>query len=239
MTNDVIKKMKEDVYKANVALSKHGLVKLTWGNVSQINRKLGVVVIKPSGVAYNMMTAQDMVVTDLQGNKISGTLNPSSDLSTHIILYQAFKEIKSVVHTHSKWAVSWAQAGRSIPAYGTTHADAFYGSIPCTRELTKQEIESAYEIETGNVIIETFRENQLDPHAIPGVIVKGHGPFTWGEDSKKAVENSLILEEVAEMAMHTEAAYFTRQEAPNLSQYLLEKHYLRKHGENAYYGQSQ
>lgn len=231
----IIKEMQKNVYEANLFLPKAGLVKLTWGNVSQINRELGLIVIKPSGVPYEKMQEADMVVTDLSGKVLQGELNPSSDLPTHCVLYQKFTEIGSVVHTHSKWAVCWAQAGRGISAYGTTHADTFYGTVPCTRKLTQTEVEVDYEVETGKVIVETFNEKKLDPLAIPAVIVKGHGPFTWGDTPQKAVENSLILEEVAEMALHSEElASATECLLPG---YLLDKHYFRKHGSAAYYGQ--
>lgn len=232
---EMIQAMKERVYAANLALPQAGLVKLTWGNVSEINRELGVVVIKPSGVAYKVMKAADMVVTDTAGNLLEGNrLKPSSDLATHIELYQQFPAINAIVHTHSKHAVMWAQAGRDIPSYGTTHADTFYGDVPCTRQLTKTEVEKAYELETGKVIVETFRERQLDPLAVPGVVVYGHGPFTWGESTKKAVENSIVLDEVAEMASVTEVI---QPKIGSIPQYLLDKHYFRKHGANAYYGQ--
>ncbi|MBA3926235.1 L-ribulose-5-phosphate 4-epimerase [Listeria sp. W9-0585] len=226
--------LKQEVFEANLALPKAGLVKLTWGNVSVIDRELGVIVIKPSGVAYAEMRAEDMVVTDLDGIPIGSGLAPSSDLATHVVLYQEFAEIGAVVHTHSKWAVAWAQAKRDIPAYGTTHADAFYGRVPCTRELTNEEICTDYERETGNVIAKTFTERGLDPSAIPGVIVSSHGPFTWGKTAAKAVEHSLILETVADMAFQSEQLDHNLSMIPD---YLLDKHYYRKHGENAYYGQ--
>lgn len=232
---EIILAMKARVYEANLALPKADLVKLTWGNVSEINRELGVIVIKPSGVDYTKMTMEQMVVTDLKGNVLEdGSLNPSSDLPTHIVLYQTFKAINAIVHTHSKYAVMWAQAGRNIPVYGTTHADAFFGDIPCTRDLTQLEVTSAYEIETGNVIVETFTKNDLDPLAIPAVIVKGHGPFTWGTTTTQAVENSIVLDEIANMALHTE---LINKDVQRLEQYLLDKHYFRKHGKDAYYGQ--
>ncbi|MBO0474344.1 L-ribulose-5-phosphate 4-epimerase [Enterococcus ureasiticus] len=226
--------MKERVFAANLALPEAGLVKLTWGNVSEINRDSGLIVIKPSGVPYSTMKACDMVVTDLNGEVLEGELKPSSDLATHVELYKAFKEINSVVHTHSKNAVMWAQAGREIPAYGTTHADTFYGVVPCTRQLTSKEVSSAYEFETGNVIVETFNGKNIDPLAVPGVLVYGHGPFTWGQTPQKAVENSIVLDEIAEMAAVTEVVNDTVLPIP---QYLLDKHYFRKHGANAYYGQ--
>ena len=231
----VIQAMKERVFKANLDLPNQGLIKLTWGNVSEINRDLGIIVIKPSGVSYETMKVEDMVITDLEGNLLDKeSLNPSSDLSTHVILYQAFKEVNAIVHTHSTNAVKWAQARRDIPAYGTTHADTFYGPVPCTRQLTKKEIEEQYEIETGNVIVETFKERNIDPFACPAVIVYGHGPFTWGETIEKAVQNSIVLEEVADMAMGTELLNHT---IDPIDSYLLDKHYSRKHGETADYGQ--
>ena len=228
--------MKERVFAANLALPDAGLVKLTWGNVSEINREADLIVIKPSGVPYDQMKICDMVVTDLDGKIVEDGLKPSSDLATHVELYKAFNEINSVVHTHSKNAVMWAQAGRGIPAYGTTHADTFYGVVPCTRQLTSEEVASAYELETGKVIVETFKEKIIDPLAVPGVLVYGHGPFTWGETPKKAVENSIVLDEIAEMASLTEAV---NHEVLPIPQYLLDKHYFRKHGANAYYGQKE
>lgn len=234
MKDEQIRKMKDRVFIANLALPKAGLVKLTWGNVSEIDRELGVIVIKPSGVPYSKMKAEDMVVTDLDGKLLEEGMKPSSDLATHVILYKAFPTIHSVVHTHSKNAVMWAQAGRALPAYGTTHADTFYGAVPCTRQLSEKEVEAAYEVETGNVIVETFTEGQLDPQAVPGVLVYGHGPFTWGDNPQKAVENSIVLDEIAEMALQTEGINAKIKPIP---QYLLDKHYFRKHGKNAYYGQ--
>lgn len=236
MKNDErIMAMKQRVYEANLALPEAGLIKLTWGNVSEIDRELGIIVIKPSGVPYKDMQVSDMVITDLDGRELEAGLKPSSDLPTHVHLYQAFEKINAIVHTHSKFAVMWAQAGREIPAYGTTHADTFFGPVPCTRQLTAKEVETAYELETGKVIVETFSEQGLDPMAIPGILVYGHGPFTWGETPKKAVENSIVLDEIAEMACSTERV--NTQILP-IPQYLLDKHYFRKHGENAYYGQS-
>lgn len=227
--------MKQRVYEANLALPNHGLIKLTWGNVSEIDRDLGVIVIKPSGVSYDGMTAEDMVVTDLQGQPLTeDSLNPSSDMATHAALYQAFEGVNAIVHTHSTQAVKWAQAGRDIPAYGTTHADTFYGPVPCTRQLTQTEVEEAYELETGKVIIETFQERKIDPLACPAVIVNGHGPFTWGETPEKAVQNSIVLDEVAEMALGTE---LLNPHKGSIESYLLDKHYYRKHGAGAYYGQ--
>lgn len=231
----IIAEMKERVFQGNLQLPEWGLIKLTWGNVSEINRELGVIVIKPSGVDYDTMTADQMVVTDLDGKPIDeDSLNPSSDMPTHAVLYKEFADVKSIVHTHSLNAVTWAQAGRDLPVYGTTHADAFYGPVPNTRQLTEQEVEDAYEVNTGNVIVETFKERDLDPIAVPGVLVNGHGPFTWGESVKEAVENSLILDEISKMATITEQ---NMAEGNRLPQYVLDKHYFRKHGEDAYYGQ--
>lgn len=227
----MLEDLKKSVFKANIDLVKHGLVIFTWGNVSGIDRDKGLVVIKPSGVSYDDMKPEDMTVVDLEGHIVEGKLNPSSDTPTHIALYKAFKNIGGVVHTHSEWATSWAQAGESIPALGTTHADYFYGPIPCTRKLTREEIESAYEKETGNVIIETFQNK--DPLEIPAVLVNGHGPFSWGTDPDNAVHNAVVLEYVAKMAHHT----LTLQQVPGVDQYLLDKHYHRKHGPGAYYGQ--
>lgn len=231
----VIQEMKERVFKANLDLPNQGLIKLTWGNVSEINRDLGVIVIKPSGVSYDTMRVEEMVVTDLDGNLLDKmSLNPSSDLPTHVVLYKEFSKVGAIVHTHSTSAVKWAQARRDIPAYGTTHADTFYGPVPCTRQLTQAEIEAQYEIETGNVIVETFKERVIDPLACPAVIVYGHGPFTWGESIDKAVQNSIVLEEVADMALGTE---LLNPNIDPIDTYLLDKHYYRKHGEHAYYGQ--
>ena len=226
----MLEALKEKVCKANLELVEHGLVIFTWGNVSAIDRESGLVVIKPSGVSYDNMKPSDMVVVDLDGNIVEGDLNPSSDTPTHLALYRAWPEIGGVVHTHSSYATSWAQAGRSIPCYGTTHADAFYGSIPCTRDLTEAEISEAYEWNTGKVIAEAVR----DFIAVPGIIVKNHGVFTWGETAEKAVENAITLEEVAKMAFLTEQL---NSDTQRIDQHLLDKHYLRKHGKNAYYGQ--
>ncbi|WP_438763658.1 L-ribulose-5-phosphate 4-epimerase [Enterococcus sp. AZ194] len=236
MSNEqIIAAMKARVFEANLILPKLGLVKLTWGNVSEINRELGIIVIKPSGVDYEKMTQEQMVVTDLNGQVLEKeSLQPSSDLATHVVLYNEMPSIGSIVHTHSTHAVMWAQAGRALPAYGTTHADTFYGPVPCTRQLTKKEVEEAYEVHTGNVIVERFTENKLDPEAVPAVLVYGHGPFTWGETPNKAVQNSLVLEEVCKMASETEKL---TPEVEPIPQFLLDKHYFRKHGETAYYGQ--
>ncbi|WP_319501765.1 L-ribulose-5-phosphate 4-epimerase [uncultured Draconibacterium sp.] len=227
----MLEQLKEEVFKANLELVELDLVIFTWGNVSAIDREKGLVVIKPSGVSYEDMKAGDMVVVDMEGNVVEGNLKPSSDTATHLVLYKAFEGISGVVHTHSAWATSWAQAGRSIPALGTTHADYFYGAIPCTRKLTEEEVTTAYEVETGNVIVETFEG--LDPVAIPGVLVNNHGPFSWGTSANNAVHNAKVMEEVAKMA-HTALQLTPGAE---IDQFLLDKHYLRKHGKNAYYGQ--
>lgn len=232
----IIAEMKERVFRGNLQLPKWGLIKLTWGNVSEINRELGIIVIKPSGINYETMTKDQMVVTDLDGKPIDGdSLNPSSDMPTHAVLYKEFTDVNSIVHTHSLNAVTWAQAGRDLPVYGTTHADAFYGPVPNTRQLTEQEVKDAYEVNTGNVIVETFKERTLDPVAVPGVLVNGHGPFTWGKSVKEAVENSLILDEISKMATITEQ---NMAEGNRLPEYVLDKHYFRKHGSGAYYGQN-
>lgn len=232
---EIIAAMKQRVFEANLELPQYGLVKLTWGNVSEINRELGVIVIKPSGIKYDKMQADQMVVTDLAGQALAeDSLNPSSDLPTHVVLYQAFDHVSAIVHTHSTNSVMWAQAGRDLPAYGTTHADAFYGKIPCTRQLTEKEVKEAYEVNTGHVIVETFRERNLNANEVPGVLVYGHGPFTWGDTPMKAVENSLILDEICLMAKENEQINPNICEIP---QYLLDKHYYRKHGAQAYYGQ--
>lgn len=229
----MLEALKQAVCEANLALPAHGLVTFTWGNVSAIDRKSGLVVIKPSGVEYDKMTAEDMVVLDLDGNIVEGRYKPSSDTPTHLVLYRAFDGIGGIVHTHSRWATAWAQAGRGIPAYGTTHGDYFYGEIPCTRKLTPAEIGGAYEAETGKVIVETFSD--LDPTAIPAALVCSHGPFAWGKDAADAVHNAVVLEEVACMALQTETL---RPRIAPMQQELLDKHYLRKHGKNAYYGQN-
>ena len=234
----MLEELKEKVYRANMQLVEYGLVVLTWGNVSGIDREKGLFVIKPSGVPYSSMTADDMVVMDLDGNKVEGELNPSSDTPTHLELYKNFENIGGVVHTHSSWACAWAQAGRDIPAYGTTHADFANGAIPCARGLTKEEVESAYEKNTGSVIIEEFSRRGITPEECPAVLVHRHGPFTWSSDPFKAVENALILDEVAKMAYRTEVAAANGNDSNiGIEDYLLEKHYQRKHGKNAYYGQ--
>lgn len=229
----MLEELKQKVYEANMMLPKYGLVTFTWGNVSGIDRSRNLVVIKPSGVEYEKMTPDDMVVVDLNsGEVVEGSLNPSSDTPTHIQLYRAFSDIGGVVHTHSSYATSWAQSGRAITAYGTTHADYFYGDISCTRALTKNEIEESYEENTGRVIIETFEGK--NPNAIPGVLVFNHAPFTWGTDPKNAVHNSVVLEEVAKMAYRCESI---NSDVTRMGKYILDKHYNRKHGANAYYGQ--
>ena len=229
----MLEELKEIVCKANLELPKYGLVTFTWGNVSGIDRERGLVVIKPSGVEYANMQPDDMVVVSLKdGEVVEGKWRPSSDTATHRALYRAFPELGGIVHTHSRWASAWAQAGRGIPAYGTTHGDYFYGDIPCTRPMTATEIAGAYELETGNVIVETFTGKH--PDQIPAVLVHSHGPFTWGKDPAEAVHHSVVLEELACMAFHTEAL---NPKVKPMQQELLDKHYLRKHGKNAYYGQ--
>ena len=231
----MLEQLKREVLEANLLLPKHNLVTFTWGNVSGIDREKGLFVIKPSGVEYDELKPEDMVVMDLEGNKVEGELNPSSDTKTHLVLYNAFPEIGGIVHTHSPHAVAWAQAGRAIPAYGTTHADYFYGPIPCARHLTREELEEDYEKNTGNVIVDTFRAQKLDPMSVPGVICRSHGPFTWGRDAAQAVYHAVVLEEVAKMAILTRQVDPGAEPAP---QRILDKHYLRKHGPNAYYGQT-
>lgn len=229
----MLEELKKQVCEANLELPKYGLVTFTWGNVSGVDREKGLMVIKPSGVEYDNMTPEDMVVVSLAtGEKVEGKWKPSSDTPTHVALYHAFPGIGGVVHTHSRWATSWAQAGRGIPAYGTTHGDYFYGEIPCTRKMTTAEIEGEYELETGNVIIETFEGKSAGD--IPAVLVHSHGPFTWGADPHNAVHNAVVLEELAFMAYHTEAIAPGKE---TMQSKLLDKHYLRKHGKNAYYGQ--
>ena len=232
----MLEKLKQEVYEANMLLPKYGLITFTWGNVSGIDRESGLVVIKPSGVEYDNMTADDMVVVDLEGNRVEGKYKPSSDTATHIALYKAFPNIGGVVHTHSRWATTFAQSGLGIPAFGTTHADYFYGEIPCTRKMTPEEIKGAYELETGNVIIERFKSAGIEPDDVPAVLVYSHGPFTWGTDPHNAVHNAVVLEEVAFMAWHNLS--LSEGKLPSMQQELLDKHYLRKHGANAYYGQN-
>jgi len=228
----MLEQLKRKVYEANMLLPKYGLVTFTWGNVSGIDRESGLFAIKPSGINYENLTPDDMVIVDLDGNKVEGRYNPSSDTATHLELYKAFRDMGGIVHTHSNWATSWAQAGRGIPCYGTTHADYMYGEIPCVRNLTKKEIDEGYEKNTGRLIVEYYRE--MDYMAMPAVLCKNHGPFTWGKDAGDAVHNSVVLEEVAKMAAQCEMINPHNQPAP---QELQDKHYYRKHGANAYYGQ--
>ena len=224
----------QDVLAANLSLPKYGMVTFTWGNVSAIDRKRGLVVIKPSGVPYENMLPEHMVVVDMTGKVVQGTCRPSSDTATHLEIYREFPSVGGVVHTHSRWATAWAQTGKGIPALGTTHADYFYGEIPCARSLKREEIDTDYELNTGRVIVQTFRELGIDPAAVPGVLVSGHGPFAWGRDAHDAVHNSVVLEEVAMMALQTMQL---NPDIPPIDQALLDKHYLRKHGKDAYYGQ--
>ncbi len=231
----MLEELKALVCKANLELPKYGLVTFTWGNVSGIDREKGLVVIKPSGVEYDEMKPEHMVVVDLSGKVVEGNLRPSSDTDTHVVLYRAFPALGGIVHTHSRWAVSFAQAGRDIPAMGTTQGDYFYGDIPCTRRMTPEEIGGSYELETGNVIVETFVKRGIDPAQVPGVVVQNHGPFAWGTDPMNAVHNAVVMEEVAFMDYH---ALQLNPQAGRMQQELLDKHYLRKHGKNAYYGQS-
>lgn len=227
----MLEQLKEEVFKANIDLVKHGLVIFTWGNVSAIDREKGLVVIKPSGVSYDNMKASDMVVVDLEGKVVEGKLKPSSDTATHLILYKAFENIGGVVHTHSTYATAWAQAGVDLPNIGTTHADYFKDNIPCTRQMTVEEVQGEYELETGNVIVESFKD--INPDYTPGVLVHNHGPFSWGKDAHQAVHNAVVLEQVAKMASISLAVN------PNLkmNEELIKKHFFRKHGPNAYYGQ--
>ena len=236
----MLEELKKQVWEANLLLPKHGLVTFTWGNVSGIDRRQGLVVIKPSGVEYDDMKPEDMVVVDLDGKVVEGRRKPSSDTDTHLVLYRAWPALGGIVHTHSRWATSFAQAGRGIPAMGTTQGDYFYGEIPCTRRMTPAEIgapedQNSYERETGNVIVETFDQRQIDPAAVPGVLVNSHGPFSWGTDPFNAVHNAVVMEEVAFMDLHALALEPGR--GP-MQQELLDKHYLRKHGAHAYYGQN-
>ncbi len=231
----MLEELKEKVYLANMELPRRGLVTYTWGNVSGIDREKGLFVIKPSGVEYEKLKPSDMVVLDLQGNQVEGDMNPSSDTKTHLVLYNAFPQIGGIVHTHSPYAVAWAQAGEDLPCFGTTHADYFYGSIPCARHLTQEELDEDYERNTGVTIVETFKERNLDPKAVPAVLCYSHGPFTWGKDPAQAVYHSVVLEECAKMGL------FTRMIRPDVGpapQRMQDKHYLRKHGPNAYYGQT-
>lgn len=231
----MLEQLKEEVYRANMLLPKHNLVTFTWGNVSGIDRESGLFVIKPSGVEYDAMTPDDMVVVNLEGKKIEGKLNPSSDTETHRVFYQAFPNIGGVVHTHSRWATIFSQAGQSVPAYGTTQGDYFYGEIPCTRDMTVEEIEAAYEYNTGLVAVECFEQLGINPDYVPSILIKNHGPFSWGKGPMAAVHNAVVLEEVAMMAFHTQLLTGDRKPMPSA---LLDKHFLRKHGANAYYGQA-
>lgn len=231
----MLEELKRIVYEANMNLPRYGLVTFTWGNVSGIDRKSGLFVIKPSGVEYDRLRPEDMVVMDLMGNQVEGDYRPSSDTATHLELYKAFPEIGGVVHTHSSYATSWAQAGRDIPCYGTTHADYIYGPVPCLRCLTEEEIKDAYEENTGHLIVNEFMRLNRDPMAVPAVLCKCHGPFAWGKTAKEAVHNAVVLEEVAKMAYMAETINPDIKPAP---QELQDKHYYRKHGANAYYGQS-
>ena len=230
----MLEALKQKVYEANMELPKRGLITYTWGNVSGIDRESGLFVIKPSGVEYDALRPEDLVVMDLKGNKVEGDLNPSSDTLTHMVLYNEFPTIGGIVHTHSPHAVAWAQAGRDIPCYGTTHADYFYGPIPCARHLTQEELDAGYELNTGHTIVECFRQRGIDPVAVPAVICHSHGPFTWGKDAAQAVYHAVVLEEVAKMAILTRQVDPSAAPAP---QRIQDKHYMRKHGPNAYYGQ--
>ena len=230
----MLEELRKQVYEANMELPRRNLVTYTWGNVSGIDREKGLVVIKPSGVEYDELTPENLVVLDLDGNRVEGELNPSSDTKTHLELYKAFPTLGGIVHTHSPYAVAWAQAGRDIPCYGTTHADYFYGAVPCAHHLTKEELDEDYERNTGKIIIDTFTDRGIDPVAVPGVICHSHGPFTWVKDAVQAVYHAVVLEEVAKMALLTRQVDSDAAPAP---QYLQDKHYMRKHGPNAYYGQ--
>ena len=230
----MLEELRKAVWEANMELPRRNLVTYTWGNVSGIDREKGLIVIKPSGVEYEDLTPEKLVIVDLDNNIVEGNLNPSSDTKTHVELYRAFPTLGGIVHTHSPHAVAWAQAGRDIPCYGTTHADYFYGPVPCARSLTAEEVEEDYERNTGKVIIETFTERGLDPKAVPGVICRNHGPFAWGKDAAQAVYHAVVLEEVAKMAMYT---ITIDPNTPSAPQHVQDKHYMRKHGPNAYYGQ--
>lgn len=232
----MLEELKRRVYEANMLLPAHGLVTFTWGNASEIDRESGIFAIKPSGVAYDQLKPEDMVLVDLDGRRVEGRYNPSSDTATHAEMYRAFEEIGGVVHTHSSYATSWAQAGRGIPCYGTTHADYIYGEVPCLRCLTQEEIEQAYEKNTGVLIVAEFRRMGKDVTAVPAVLCQHHGPFTWGKDAAEAVHNAVVLEEVAKMAYRAEQINPEVRPAP---QELQDKHYYRKHGANAYYGQTE
>ncbi len=228
----MLEELKKRVYEANILLPKYGLVTFTWGNVSEIDKESGIFAIKPSGVDYDKMTPEDMVLVDLEGHKVEGKLNPSSDMLTHLEIYRKMKDVGGIVHTHSTWATSWAQAGRNIPCYGTTHADYIYGEVPCVRNLTQEEIDAGYEENTGVLITDYFKDK--DYMAVPCVLCKNHGPFTWGKDGHEAVHNAVVLEECAKMALLTELCNSHAEPAP---QRVCDKHYFRKHGANAYYGQ--
>ena len=230
----MLEKLKQQVYEANMELPRRGLVTYTWGNVSGIDRERGLFVIKPSGVAYDALTPEQLVVMDLDGNKVEGDLNPSSDTKTHLALYRAFPALCGIVHTHSTHAVAFAQARRDLPAFGTTHADYFYGAIPCARHLTTEEIDEDYEKNTGKVIIEELTKRNINPVHVPGIICASHGPFTWGKDAAQAVYHAVVLEEVAKMAVYTRQI---KPDAAPAPQNIQDKHFLRKHGPNAYYGQ--
>lgn len=232
----MLEQLKKEVLKANLLLPKHGLVTFTWGNVSAIDREKGIIAIKPSGVEYDEMKEEDIVLVDLEGNVVEGNLKPSSDLMTHLEFYRNWPNIGGVVHTHSRWATSFAQAGKDIMALGTTQADYFYGAIPCTRLMTPEEIQGEYELETGKVIVETFKERGLNPDEVPGVLVHSHGPFAWGTDAENAVHNAVVMEECA--MMDAIASLLSNNQIEPMQQVLLDKHFKRKHGPNAYYGQS-
>ena len=230
----MLEELKKKVFEANMELPRRGLVTYTWGNVSGIDREKGLFVIKPSGVEYDELRPEDLVVMDLDGKQVEGELNPSSDTKTHLVLYNAFPQIGGIVHTHSPHAVGWAQAGEDIPCFGTTHADYFYGPVPCARHLTQEELDEDYELNTGKIIVETFRKRGIDPVAVPAVICHSHGPFAWGKDAAQAVYHAVVLEEVAKMALYTRQV---RPDAVPAPQRIQDKHYLRKHGPGAYYGQ--
>lgn len=232
----MLEELKEKVYEANIALPANNLVTLTWGNASQIDRDKGLFVIKPSGVDYDKLQPEDMVVVDLNGKVIEGQMNPSSDTPTHAFLYRYWSELGGIVHTHSKWAVAFAQAGIPVPAAGTTHADTFYGDVPVADRLSKEEVDGEYELNTGKSIARVFDRSNIDPMAVPGVLTNDHGPFTWGEDATEAVHNAIVLDVVAEMDYHTMS--LNPSQDIHVPQYLLDRHYFRKHGVNAYYGQS-
>ncbi|AET30254.1 ribulose phosphate epimerase [Leuconostoc mesenteroides subsp. mesenteroides J18] len=232
----MLEDLKKEVYEANMALPANNLVTLTWGNVSQVDREKGVFVIKPSGVDYNDLKPEDMVVVSLDGHVVEGNLNPSTDTPTHAFLYRHWTDLGGIVHTHSKWAVAFAQAGIPVPAAGTTHADTFYGDVPVARRLTKNEVDSEYELNTGKLIVRAFESEDIDPMAVPGVLTNDHGPFTWGKDAMDAVHNAIVLDVVAEIDYHTMS--LNPSQDIHVPQYLLDRHYYRKHGVNAYYGQN-